>query len=854
MQQDPKPTTIAIAALLFFCSGAAALIYEVLWMKELSLLFGNSAQAAAATLAAFFAGIAAGNAYWGRRSVKIARPLRTYGLLEVGVAASAIFYFGIFYVYDAVYGVLFDLFNDAPTLFTFIKFLMSFLLFFPSAFFMGGTFPVMTQYLVRRRDSLGRRASTLYAVNTFGAASGAFAAGFFLPQWLGFNTSYLGAMAATLLVAGIAFFLSRREPAPTASTNENPTDDRTPRADVDIATNSYPTRTLAALAGLSGFTALGLQVLWIRMFAQVLQNSVYTYGTILSVFLLALAVGGAIAREVARRQVDPHWFTPLLLTLSGLFVAASPIVFQAITAGGDYIGGSTDFTSYIVRVTLIVMIVIGVPVTVLGVLLPYLFKIAEPRARGAGQTVGALITINTLAAIFGSVAAGFFLLGWLGLWPSLRLMAVLYLAAALWLVAERPPQRIVARIAPIAAMLLLITAFDTSGLPSVRTDPVGKNETLLKVWEGADGTVAVVRRDGFLRTKLNNWYTLGSTGDVTTQQVQTHLPMLLHHDPKRVFYLGLGTGITAGAALDYPVDEVLVAEIAPSVVTASREFFDDFTNGLYSDPRVSILAEDGRNVLRGADQNFDLIISDLFIPWKAGTGTLYTVEHYQVSKRRLRPGGYYAQWIPLYQVTDEEFSIIARSMLEVFPTVTLWRGNFWADRPVVALIGQRDEAPLEATAPLLRASARALVEHKDGAGDTVPLISHYAGRLTVDHPLLAEAPLNTDNRPIIEYRAPINHRLEKAGRAEWFIEEPMLAFMAELVETEKLAADTYLSRLAPPWRSAIQAGYYFHAAKALEKWEHEDAEIAKQTYRDLLQNAAIRLDRGAGPSPGGAPE
>ena len=858
MTLGQKPAIAAGAIILFFFSGAAALVYEVLWMKELSLLFGNSAQAAAATLAAFFAGIAAGNAYWGRRSAEIARPLRAYGLLELGVAASAVFYFGVLRAYDSIYGALFGLFEGTPVSFMLIKFLLSFLLFFPSAFFMGGTLPIMTQFLVRQKETLGRRASALYAINTFGAASGAFAAGFILPQALGFKTSYLAAMAATLLVAAVALLLSRQEAA-TASQPVHGHGGETPRDRKEFAgldalqSTAFSQQTMAALAGLSGFAALGLQVLWIRMFAQVLHNSVYTYAAILSIFLLALALCGAIAREAARRQLNPHWFTPLLLTASGLCVAASPILFHSLTGGGAYIGGDADFVGYMVRVVLIVAAVVGLPATILGVLLPYLFKVAETGTRGPGETVGTLVTINTLAAIIGSVAAGFLLLGWLGLWPSLQLMAALYLAAALWLVGERSPKTRIARAAPIVGVLALVTVLDTNRLPLVRIDPIEKKETLLKVWEGADGTVAVVRRDGYLRTKLNNWYTLGSTGDMTTQQVQTHLPMLLHKNPKRVFYLGLGTGITAGAALDYPVEKVVVAEIAPTVIRASREFFGEFTNGLYGDPRVSVLGEDGWNVLRGAKEDFDLIISDLFIPWKAGTGTLYTIEHYETSKQRLRPGGLYAQWVPLYQVTEEEFASIARSMLQVFPSVTLWRGNFWAERPVVALIGHRDATPLDVDAPLMRASQQALAEHRSGKGDTVPLIAHYAGSMKVKDPVFANAAVNTDNRPIIEYRAPVNHRLEKAGRAKWFVGEQMLGFMADRADSAALASDAYLSRLDPAWRDAVQAGYYFHAFKMLQKWEDEDAPVAEKAYRDLLQRTAIEIGRPASLRPSRSP-
>ena len=208
MTREPNALTIVVASVLFFLSGWAALVYQVLWMKELSLLFGNSAQAAAATLAAFFTGIAAGNAYWGRRASKLKRPLFAYGVLELCVTLSAILYFVVYFSYDSIYPILFGIFENAPAIFMLAKFALALLLFFPAAFFMGGTLPVMTQHLVRNRETLGKHASVLYATNTFGAASGALAAGCCLPHNLGIDTSYFLAMAVSCLVGLIALGLS----------------------------------------------------------------------------------------------------------------------------------------------------------------------------------------------------------------------------------------------------------------------------------------------------------------------------------------------------------------------------------------------------------------------------------------------------------------------------------------------------------------------------------------------------------------------------------------------------------------------------------------------------------------------
>ena len=864
MTKEPNAPRLSIVLALFFVSGLAALIYQVLWIKELSLLFGNSAQATAATLTAFFTGIAAGNAYWGRRASTLTRPLLSYGVLELCVTFSAILYFVVYFAYDSVYPVLFSVFENAPLIFALAKFALALLLFFPAAFFMGGTLPVMTQYLVRNRETLGKRASTLYAINTFGAASGAIAAGFYLPRALGIDVSYFLAMTATLLVGIVAIVLGRNttmqetESHLTDSKNNNKINKKDQNGRDMISSQM-----LSVLALLSGFASLALQVLWVRMFAQVLHNSVYSYSAILSVFLIALALGGAITRQLASRQIDVNWFLPVLLSLAALLVGASPVLFHFLTNGIAYFGSDESFIEYLLQIFLLTATVIGPPTIVIGILLPYLFRLAENSHRGPGETVGRLVTINTIGAIIGSFAAGFIMLGWLGLWSSLQAIALLYVFAAFWfLIVRQVPslskntskkaiskdsvfKNIAAKVMPIGVIpitviLILFTILSTSQLQVVRI-AANKNETLLKVWEGADATVAVVRRDGHLRTKLNNWYALGGTGAMTSQQMQTQLPLFLHSDPKSLFYLGLGTGITAGTALKYKVDEVVVAEISPSAISASEEFFTDYTNNLFDDPRVSVIAEDGRNVLRGSKNTYDLIISDLFIPWKAGAGNLYAVEHYEVALKRLNIGGMYAQWLPLYQLTEEEFVIIARTMQEVFPMVSMWRGNFSGKSPVLALIGHREHSVLSPNAPVVRASKRALSGHLNKRSSKVPLMSHYVGTLRADDTRLSSAPLNTDSHRQIEYLAPINHRREKAGKVDWFTGQPMLDFINSYLSEEALSADPYLLNIDSAWHEVVRTGYLLQSSLVARDQGQGGFEEAVRAYRSTFKKAAKEL-------------
>jgi len=833
---------LAGAAALFFLSGATSLAYETLWMKELSKLFGSSAQAAAATLSAFFLGMAAGNAYWGRRAHRLTNPLRAYALLEFGIAASASVYFAILWIYQLAYAPLFERLHETPRLFVAAKFLLACSLLFLPSFLMGGTLPVMSQFAARSKRLLGQRASLLYACNTLGAALGAFAAGFFLPHWLGISSAYLAIMAATALIAALAWLLGwqwqgrpaadlQAAPPPKASATGAPT--------VDSEPWGWPT--LLAIGALSGFTGLGLQTLWLRMFSQTLHNSVYTFSALVAVFLVALSIGGAASRALARRAFDPRKAAIAALVLSGLLAAATPHAFYAWTDGLRYVGGSEDFWPYVGRVVGMISALVGIPVACMGVVLPYLFKLAERLREGPGECVGRLLAANTLGAILGAIAAGFVLMEWLGIWASIRLMAGLYFVAAVWL-AARSRGLAAWTSAPLAGILLLLSALDASRLPAVRIDTDQRDEILVALYEGSVGTVAVTRRGGHLRTKLNNWYTLGSTGDMATQEIQTHLPFHLHPDPQSVFYLGMGTGITAGTSLGYPVERVVVSELVPSAIRAARQHFGDYLNGLFSDPRAKVVAMDGRNYLRGTRERFDVIVSDLFIPWREGVGSLYTVDHYKSALDRLEAGGLYAQWIPLYQVTEEELAVIGRSMLEAFPMVTAWRGSFWARRPVVAFVGHREAVPLSPEAGILGASRQALRLRDDPESAAIPLMAHYLGPISLRDPLFEAAPANTDNRPIIEYRSPISHRREKAGETDWFVGKRLLSFMAGQFERHHFATDPLVGDLDPGWARVIEAGYHLHLSQNLRtRGASEAAEAATRNYRGRLGEAAARL-------------
>jgi len=815
---------LPLLALLFAASGFAGLVYEVLWLRGLGLLFGNTVLAASTTLAAFFLGLAVGAWRWGKRSARLDRPLRTYAVLEVAIAASVLPYFLLLPAYRAFYEPIYSALGGWPSGLTAVQFLAASAVLFPPAFFMGGTLPVVGQYLVRRSDQLGRTGSLLYALNTAGAAAGALCAGFYLPSALGYRASFGLAMAVNVAVAAVAYVIDRADPPAKPAKPTKAKKSRRPSATPFSATFPVP---LPLLAFLSGFLTLGLEVLWTRMFSQVMQNSVYTFSAILVVFLAVLSLGGLLANLLARRKASTSTTLSTLLALAGIAAAASPFLFMDATDGMRYIGSGMPWPAYVTAVFVKVTLVLLVPGILAGAVFPYLAKAAESLADAdAGPVLGSLAAWNTLGAVAGSVSAGFLVLPTVGLWAGLRLFGLAYLLVAGAMLARAQRTSWTAAAVPAVGLLLVITALDATRLPLVRV--VNDDERLLETWQGSHGVVAVAERPSGLRIKVNNFYRLGGSAAAEHERNQALIPLMAHPDPKEVFFLGMGTGITAGAALSQPVDEIVVAELVPEVIDAAAKYFNDFSGGLFSDPRARVLAADGRNHLAGSSRRYDAIIGDLFIPWKQGSGSLYSLEHFRAVSRRLKPGGVFMQWLPLYQVSEEEFRIIARTLLEAFPEVVLWRGDFYANKPILGLMASNE--PLELDPAAIVARGRRMSGRPDLPAFAVEAVTipFYAGNLGRSRSVLGDGPINTDDRPVIEYGSPRSHRTARSAGNEdgWFTGAPLARLFARLAEETPLTEDPYLARLTSEQRGYVLAGRLYYE-RAVAKSEGDEA-LAEQ--------------------------
>ncbi|MEQ9480292.1 MAG: fused MFS/spermidine synthase [Algiphilus sp.] len=823
-----------LAFLIFFVSGFAALVYQVLWLRELGLLFGNTAEAAATVIAVFFAGIAAGGAYWGARVGRHRSPLRSFGILELCVAVTALLHFVLVHAYHAIYPLLYAVVGESAALTTLLKLILAFVVLFPPAFFMGGTLPAMGQHLIRSPARLGPTGSLLYAVNTLGGMSGAFAGAFVLPLTMDIDHVYLFAVGLDALVGLCALMLAARTRQAVPARPANTTyPDRPPTPSKAAA--PLPGALVALLAFASGAAALAVEVLWTRMFAQVLHNSVYTYSVVLILFLAALAFGSLLASILARTRLAPAPIVAALLTATGVAVGASPWLFATLTGGLNYVGGGDEgFGRYIAIVFAKAAVVVLPAGVLLGTVLPYLLRILQGRGTTAGATIGRLVAVNTVGGILGAVGAGFLLLAWLGLWAALVAIAVGYLAlaGAVLLATPLAPRWTVAAPVTLAGLMLFLALHM---LPDrIRNF---RGETLVELREGSHATAAVVRRDGHKLIRVNNFYRLGGTGAMASERNQGRIPLMLHPNPRSVFFLGLGTGITAGAAMEFDLARIDICEILPEVVYLARRHFNDAAQGLYDDPRTDIRVEDGRNCLAARPRQYDVIISDLFTPWKAGTGNLYTVEHYELARERLHPGGLFAQWLPMYQLDRADFDIIVRSMLEAFPRVVLWRGDMFASAPILAVVGYPDaHATIDPDA--LRGHGLALAGRDDLPADAVEAaaLRFYVGNLSSSASLFADAPANHDDRPVIEYLSPQRHGGDRGSR---FVGMPLARFYEALATQTPPARDPYLQALDDTQRGYVTAGLSYYRYVALQHEGHFEA--AEVFLNDFLARTPFEL-------------
>lgn len=819
---------LARACGLFLLSGCGALVVETLWLREFRLLLGATAPAVSATLVAFFAGQALGAAWGGRLAARSARPLAVYGRLELGAAlAAASVPLLLWLLRGAVDGAS-DALRDTPAALMALRFGAALLAAAPAGVFFGATLPPLVASCVGSGVSLGRAGASLLCANTLGAAAGAALASFVLPEWLGVRGGYGVGVLALALAGALGWAWAGR----TDGSVETPTDPPANGSTHSEATEAQglPAGALLALAGTSGVAVFAAQPLLVQAFSRVLNQSTYAFGIVLVTVLVSLGAAAGCVAWLARR-IPARSLLAWAAVAATVGWAAFPRVFVGMTDGLAYWGSEQPWPGYLWSALGLAFSVAGPPLFASGLLFPAVLRAAQtttPVGPGAAAMItGRLLAANTTGAVLGAVLAPYLLLPGLGLWLAFIALAVLYGIVAIAIPATAGQSRLLRDAALGLAWMLILSRGNPADLPALRLEA---GDRLVFGEETPAGLVAVVERDGGRFLQVDNHYALGGSADRVHQERQGHLPLLLHPAPRRALFLGSATGSSAGAALAHPVEELTLVELTPGVARAAR-FFTDVNRGVYHAPPTRVVLDDARSFLRSTGQRFDVIVADLFVPWRAGTGSLYSEAHFRAARDHLTVDGLFCQWLPLYQLSEIELAIIAATFQRIFPDALVFRGDFFGRFPIIAFVGWRGTPP---AAAIVEARVAALAE----AGETDRWVTHpeafwslYVGRLGL---FGRGAPINTDDRPHIEFVAARAHAGGRRGKLDPVVGTAWVQIAKQLRETS-LTSPQAFAGFSEAARRAGNGGHALQTAGALfSAGRHEPAGQAMALAASLL--------------------
>lgn len=869
--------------IMFFLSGAAALMYQVVWVRSLSLVFGGSHLAVTAVLSIFMAGLAIGGYIIGKHVDNVSKPLRLYGLLEIGIALFALVFAGLMKLYPAIYPVLAGGKDDAHLYLTVIRVLFSISALLAPTVLMGGTLPVLTRFISRHPAGLKRNLSFLYGLNTLGAVFGAAAAGFYLLRLFSVSATLLIAIIMNLAIGLVSILLQEkaiftdaekdldaRRVAPHNAEPQKPSAGRS---------QLIPLRLVLWGIGVSGFCALGYEVLWTRILTIVVGASVYSFTVLLIAFLTGIALGskayGLLPKSFGPdggedRQIAWFGFVQIIIGFTSLLVTIlirdlptlSVQLLNLVPGSSMGFFGMKLWSNF-----LLAFLTMLVPAFFMGLAFPLAGTVHAAYRKRVGVAVGEVLAYNTVGAILGAAVSGFALIYLFGIERSLQMLTIVNTGFGLLVLASLLRRAwLNTTVAGTAAAVLLFLAANPDALrlwnakyfaifrnnqPEVFSTPEKvrdalENTDVLYYAEGVEAIVSSIKVKGGGQSFITNGR-IEAAADVQGQQhlyVLGHLPMLLHKDPRKVLVVGMGSGMTLGATSAHPgVEQITLAEIEPKVIGVARTF-EAYNHRVLDDPRLRIVFNDGRNFLMTTKGRFDVITADPIHPWFRGAGYLYTTEYFKLAAEHLAPGGIICQWLPLYELTPENIRSVVRTFNENFRYTMLWLTHNDAE-----IVGSNepiriDEAELEhrIAEPAVAADLKRVM-----MGTSAEFLSYFALGTEGMRAFGRDGILNTDDNLYLEFSAPLSIRraslMAENVRVLLRHREPVIPYLVPAAPSVVRAAQ--LKRWAnaeQPIRMADEAlALYLGGAQETPRFE----QLMKGLKTDYPQFAPARFLREA---------
>jgi len=783
----------------FFFSGMTGLIYEILWTRMITKIIGNAPFAVSIVLSVFMAGLGIGGYVGGKfidRTKNHLRLVTVYGILEITIAVYGLllplFLLFLKPLQSFLYNRLFEYFLYYNVL-TIVG--CAFIILIP-AVCMGATLPVLSRFFIINLSHVGTRLGHLYGLNTMGAACGSILCGFLLIRHLG-TWGTMGVAAAFNMIIGLFCILSARylfSRKNRSHGREEENQDQSTYHEKDL----FHAAALSIIA-VSGFCTMAYEVIWTKLIGLIVGPTTYSFTIVLTTFIAGLAIGsfffGRVSDRIKKSNVIHMLIaTQIIAALSAL--AISQVLGNSQIFFAKLIFSVRDhFTHLLMIKAVILFLFMIIPTFFMGAAFPLTGKICTHTLRQTGRHIGFIYAVNTVGAVAGSFCAGFLLIPLMGKERGLELVISVQLFTSLIFIGyiQWKKRRGTGKWALSALLILLglcTSLFYSSWSPwphwnrkmlasgkyhryqEIKDKKVGWIEALfsgMDIFSGFEKDKLVFFGDGIggfttvwqsatnvlghsYYTMLNNGKADASSSksDMCTQTVSAHFPLIFHPEPKDVLVIGLGSGITAGEVLHYPVDSLDVVEISEQVVKASR-FFNPWNNGVLLNPKTDLVIQDGRAHLALSDRKYDVIISEPSNPWMAGLASLFTREYMQLAKNRLKKGGVYVQWFHSYQMNWPMFAMVGRTFSTVFPNSLLLTTNPGKIGPDFLLIGFKEEAEMDMDI------AQKNVEYAKKSKNMTLYNPDILVHLIISEDLqklFQKGPINTDDRPYLEFAAP----------------------------------------------------------------------------------------------------
>jgi spermidine synthase len=788
---------LRLIAFCFVLSGATGLIYEVLWMRMLGLVFGATTLAVSTVLAAFMGGLALGSALGGRWGARVVRPVRAYGLLEIGIAIYALAVPFLFAFVDNLYAILWQSFHPSFFVFSLLRFLLSCLMLLVPTTLMGATLPLLAAALIHRQGQSSTSVTRLYTRNLVGAIVGSIAAGFFLLPFLGVRSTIYVASLINLIIGILAIVSDRRVASVGVADNgldqvaevSAAEEAKSETAADGRATEIGDTRFWLFCAFVSGFVTISTQVAWTRMLTMIIGSSTYAFSIAVALFLLGLSIGAYV---IARRNlggklritlVKVEILTALSLVMSLVMVNRIPAFL--ITSGLQL--KISNWAGLLILQIISVALLILLPAFLMGTVMPLVLVWAGANSGNASvRLVGRSYALNTIGAIVGAFGAGFVLI------PRVSTRFTILFAAALCVIVAglgyQPGPEVRDRalrrsLAAGATLLLIVLLFLVAPRLNLGSLSVGAYDSLVRVIaksrgsvadnasqqqgpgehsllmyeEGTTSTVSVRKDWNVISMAINGRTNASDVEDMPTQVMLGQLPVLLAPNIKTSLIVGFASGVSAGAMLQSPIESIECVELEPATLRGSR-FFEHVNNFPLRDPRLRLIIDDARTYLRVTPSRYDIIVSEPSHPWVPGVANLFTQEFFELGWGRLTSDGVFVQWLQIYQLSTDSLRSVLATFHKVFPHVLIFKVEGATKGKDLLLVGSKAPMPIDQAMARVReritdsrvAAELARVNIKS-EGD---IRAWYVCDESQLAPAIAGAVINTDDNMHIETTVP----------------------------------------------------------------------------------------------------